>query len=83
MSEEISKPEEKPSKPRYDFFTVLPEMEVVVPAQELARQREHPDVAEADNDTASYLLHAEKNATLMGWLFSLGSSLRPAPPTIF
>jgi len=56
LTEEISKPEEKPSKPRYDFFTVLPEMEVVVPEQELARQRENPDVAEADNDTASYLL---------------------------
>jgi len=25
----------KPKKPRYDFFTVLPEMEVVVPEQEL------------------------------------------------
>jgi cell division septation protein DedD len=28
----------KPTKPRYDFFTVLPEMEVVVPEQELKRQ---------------------------------------------
>lgn len=30
----------KPKKPRYDFFTVLPEMEVVVPEQELKRQAE-------------------------------------------
>ncbi|NOR20895.1 MAG: SPOR domain-containing protein [Xanthomonadales bacterium] len=28
----------KPKKPRYDFFTVLPEMEVVVPEQELRQQ---------------------------------------------
>jgi len=28
----------KPKKPRYDFFTVLPEMEVVVPEQELSRK---------------------------------------------
>lgn len=27
-----------PEKPRYDFFTVLPEMEVVVPEQELQRK---------------------------------------------
>ena len=30
----------KPKKPRYDFFTVLPEMEVVVPDQELSRKAE-------------------------------------------
>jgi cell division protein FtsN len=28
----------KPTRPRYDFFTVLPEMEVVVPEQELSRE---------------------------------------------
>ena len=28
----------KPEKPRYDFFTVLPEMEVVIPQQELSRK---------------------------------------------
>jgi len=28
----------EPKKPRYDFFTVLPEMDVVVPEQELSRQ---------------------------------------------
>lgn len=28
----------KPAKPRFDFFTVLPEMEVVVPEQELSRE---------------------------------------------
>jgi len=30
----------KPKKPRYDFFTVLPEMEVVVPEQQLRREAE-------------------------------------------
>jgi len=30
----------KPEKPRFDFFTVLPEMEVVVPEQELQRKAE-------------------------------------------
>lgn len=33
LEEPADKP--KPKKPRYDFFTVLPEMEVVVPEQEL------------------------------------------------
>jgi cell division protein FtsN len=37
-------------KPRYDFFTVLPEMEVIVPEQELSRKA---DKAEPVNDTTS------------------------------
>jgi cell division protein FtsN len=32
-------------KPRYDFFTVLPEMEVVVPEQELSRKADKPEAA--------------------------------------
>ena len=35
----------KPKKKRYDFFTVLPEMEVVVPEQELSREADKPDQA--------------------------------------
>jgi cell division protein FtsN len=35
----------KPKKPRYDFFTVLPEMEVVVPEQELSRKADIPEPA--------------------------------------
>jgi len=35
----------KPKKPRYDFFTVLPEMEVVVPEQELSRKADKPEPA--------------------------------------
>ena len=31
----------EPKKPRYDFFTVLPEMEVVVPEQELSRKADN------------------------------------------
>lgn len=43
-------------KSRYDFFTVLPEMEVVVPEQELARRSE-PDASAAPTTTGeSYLL---------------------------
>jgi cell division protein FtsN len=34
----------KPKKPRYDFFTVLPEMEVVVPEQELSRKADSPEL---------------------------------------
>lgn len=46
----------KPKKPRYDFFTVLPEMEVVVPEQELSRQAEPtPDTAPASTQD-SYIL---------------------------
>jgi cell division protein FtsN len=54
--------EEKPGKSRYDFFTVLPEMEVVVPEQELAKQQELARQQEATNPATaasgsdSYLL---------------------------
>jgi len=40
LVEERSTEAAKPKKPRYDFFTVLPEMEVVVPEQELSRKAE-------------------------------------------
>lgn len=39
----------EPEKPRYDFFTVLPEMEVVVPEQELRRIAK--PTAEATNNS--------------------------------
>jgi cell division protein FtsN len=51
----------EPKKPRYDFFTVLPEMEVVVPEQELSRKADRTDpqtnVAE-DDGRDSYILQA-------------------------
>jgi len=62
LPEEVSPEEEKPGKSRYDFFTVLPEMEVVVPAQELAKQREKARQQEVANPATvatvsdSYLL---------------------------
>ena len=46
----------KPKKRRYDFFTVLPEMEVVVPEQELSRKAEPaPDTTPASTQD-SYIL---------------------------
>ena len=54
-----------PQKPRYDFFTVLPEMEVVVPEQELRRKAKRvPDPApktttdSTTETTESYILQA-------------------------
>jgi cell division protein FtsN len=51
----------EPKKPRYDFFTVLPEMEVVVPEQELSRKADRTDpqtnIAE-DDSRDSYILQA-------------------------
>lgn len=50
-----------PKKPRYDFFTVLPEMEVVVPEQELSRKADKaepiPNTA-ADRTQDNYILQA-------------------------
>jgi len=50
----------KPRKPRYDFFTVLPEMEVVVPEQELKRKAKPPADSTAyranADDQDSYVL---------------------------
>lgn len=53
--------EEKPKKPRYDFFTVLPEMEVVVPEQELSRKAiipEPPANTVSTDSQESYILQA-------------------------
>lgn len=49
---------EKPRKPRYDFFTVLPEMEVVVPEQELSRKAEPPADPLPGSVQDSYILQA-------------------------
>ena len=59
LADEISKAPENSSKPRYDFFTVLPEMEVVVPEQELAKKRDEPQNTTepiSQNNADSYLL---------------------------
>lgn len=43
-------------KPRYDFFTVLPEMEVVVPEQELRRKAEPESSMIPTSTQDSYIL---------------------------
>lgn len=48
----------KPEKPRYDFFRVLPEMEVVVPEQELSRKAAPVPGAAPGNAMDSYSLQA-------------------------
>ena len=58
----------KPKKPRYDFFTVLPEMEVVVPEQELSRKADTTGVVSDSSITTAqdqYILQAGsfRNAT--------------------
>jgi len=55
IADDLSKPEVKPEKPRYDFFTVLPEMEVVVPEQEL-RDSSKPQPQAPQLDAEQYLL---------------------------
>jgi len=56
LPDEAGKPSGQRSKPRYDFFTVLPEMEVVVPEQELSQHRQPESPAIAGTDTDTYLL---------------------------
>lgn len=46
------------ANPRYDFFTVLPEMEVVVPEQELAGQSGEGGLTEPAEASGSYILQA-------------------------
>lgn len=57
LAEEVAPKQPEKQRPKYDFFTVLPEMEVVVPEQELA-DRVEPEAAssrsQADGDL--YLL---------------------------
>jgi len=47
-----------PKKPRYDFFTVLPEMEVVVPEQELRRKAVPMTDTTTGGQADSYILQA-------------------------
>jgi cell division protein FtsN len=46
----------EPKKPRYDFFTVLPEMEVVVPQQQLSREAEPAADTITSNTSERYIL---------------------------
>lgn len=54
--EEVAPASSDTPKSRYDFFTVLPEMEVVVPEQELARKSQPAETTTVKTDTGSYLL---------------------------
>ncbi len=57
--EEVAPRSEDSKRPQYDFFTVLPEMEVVVPEQELSRQAQPQAAPVPDTQAAgggSYLL---------------------------
>ena len=53
--EEIAPATGEEKKSRSDFFTVLPEMEVVVPEQELSRQT-RPEAPAKNNDAEKYIL---------------------------
>jgi len=56
IAEAATKEPERRDKSRYDFFTVLPEMEVVVPEQELANRSEPDSAAALSAGADSYLL---------------------------
>jgi cell division protein FtsN len=54
--EEVAPVVGEPKKSRYDFFTVLPEMEVVVPEQELSNKSLPQETQTEPSDSGSYLL---------------------------
>jgi len=58
LADEMKPGEDKPGKSQYDFFTVLPEMEVVVPEQELAanKKAEAEATTPVSDDADSYIL---------------------------
>jgi cell division protein FtsN len=55
-AEEVAPAMEEQKKSRYDFFTVLPEMEVVVPEQELMKKSQPQGSPAVPADSDSYLL---------------------------
>lgn len=55
IADDLDRREAKPDRPRYDFFTVLPEMEVVVPEQEL-KESSKPTSPTPLQDQQNYLL---------------------------
>jgi cell division protein FtsN len=65
LADEMKSGTDKPRKSQYDFFTVLPEMEVVVPEQELSATKQAEAAAQASaeandkrvaGDSDSYIL---------------------------
>jgi len=55
IADDLGGRDQKPDKPRYDFFTVLPEMEVVVPEQEL-KASSKPSTEPPPANAEKYLL---------------------------
>jgi cell division protein FtsN len=60
-AEEVAPGGKDSKRPQYDFFTVLPEMEVVVPEQELSA-RAQPDADAADGVAPGAATGADKGA---------------------
>lgn len=56
IADEVSPASQEPESPRYDFFTVLPEMEVVVPDQELSEQATPRNNGVQEDANQEYLL---------------------------
>jgi len=56
LADEMKSGEDKPPRSQYDFFTVLPEMEVVVPEQELAANKQAEAAAPVTDDADNYIL---------------------------
>ena len=56
IADDLGGRDAKPEKPRYDFFTVLPEMEVVVPEQELKKDSAQPTTTPPPANAEKYLL---------------------------
>ena len=63
-SEEIAPASKEKKTTRYDFFTVLPEMEVVVPEDELSRQSRPEAPTRPANEEEQYLLQVGSFTTL-------------------
>lgn len=55
-AEEVAPASDEPRKSKYDFFTVLPEMEVVVPEQELSEKSQPSETPPIPSDSSSYML---------------------------
>ena len=56
LADEMKTGDDKPAKSQYDFFTVLPEMEVVVPEQELSANKKAEAASTVTNDADNYIL---------------------------
>jgi cell division protein FtsN len=54
----VAQDDPRERRPRYDFYTILPEQEVVVPREELARQATQPATATEPGSVQRMLLQA-------------------------